>query len=186
MPATPAMAETEFRACLSAARSGDDAAWASLYRWLAPQILGFLESARVPDAEDVLGDVFLEVARRIRRFSGDARGFRSWVFTIARTRRADAIRRRVRRPEEPFDMPVLEAIRSADDVEGEALATVGLGELLVVLDQLTDDQSEVLVLRALGGWTAREVGEITDRSTGAVEQLQHRALAALRMLLDSA
>jgi RNA polymerase sigma-70 factor (ECF subfamily) len=63
---------------------------------------------------------------------------------------------------------------------------VGLDELIGLLDQLTDDQSEVLVLRAIGGWTAREVGEITGRSTGSVEQLQHRATGALRELLDEA
>ncbi len=180
MTTTPGLADAEFRACLSAARSGDDVAWATLYRWLAPQVLGFLHSARVPDAEDVLGEVFLEVARRIGRFKGDARGFRAWVFTIARSRRVDSIRRRARRPEEPLDGPTIETYKSSDDVEGEALAIVSLDELLSVLDRLTYDQSEVLVLRALGGWTAREIGEITGRSTGSVEQLQHRALAALR------
>lgn len=184
MTSTPAMADAEFRSCLSSARAGDEAAWAALYGWLAPQVLGFFESARVPDAEDVLGEVFLDVARQIGRFEGDARGFRAWVFTIARGRRVDGIRRRVRNPEEPLDASTIETFKSADDVEGEALAIVGLDEMLAVLDHLTDDQSEVLVLRALGGWTAREVGEITDRSTGSVEQLQHRALAALREHLD--
>jgi RNA polymerase sigma-70 factor (ECF subfamily) len=72
------------------------------------------------------------------------------------------------------------------DVEGEALAMVGLEDLLGLLDQLTDDQSEVLILRAIGGWTSREIGEITGRTTGAVEQLQHRATRALRDLLDGA
>ncbi len=184
MTATPAMTDAAFRVCLRAARSGDEAAWATLYGWLAPQVLGFLRSARVPDPEDVLGEVFLEVACHIDRFKGDARGFRAWVFTMARGRRVDAIRHRARRPEEPLDGPTLEIFTSADDVEGEALAIVGLDELLTVLDHLTDAQSEVLVLRALGGWTAREVGEITGRSTGSVEQLQHRALAALREHLD--
>jgi RNA polymerase sigma-70 factor (ECF subfamily) len=108
------------------------------------------------------------------------------VFTIARARRVDAIRRRVRRPEEPHDTTDLESISGRVDVEGEVLATMALEELLAVLDQLTDDQSEVVVLRALGGWTSREIGEITGRSTGAVEQLQHRALDALRMLLRPA
>jgi RNA polymerase sigma-70 factor (ECF subfamily) len=48
----------------------------------------------MPDAEDVLGEVCLEVARRIGDFRGDSRGFRAWVFTIARSRRVDETRRR--------------------------------------------------------------------------------------------
>lgn len=183
MTVTPAMTDAEFRACLGAARSGDEAAWATLYGWLAPQVLGFLRSGRVPDPEDVLGDVFLEVARNIDSFQGDARGFRAWVFTIARSRRVDSIRKVSRRPEEPLRSSLSETLVSHADVEGEALATIGLEELLGVLDRLTDDQSEVIVLKALGGLTAREVGEITGRSTAAVEQLQHRALVSLRTIM---
>ncbi len=183
MTGTPPFTDTGFKSVLKRARSGDEPAWADLYAWLAPQVLGFLRSGRVPDPEDVLGDVFLELARSIDRFQGDARGFRAWVFTIARSRRVDSIRKVSRRTEEPLPSSLSETLVSHADVEGEALATIGLEELLVVLDRLTDDQSEVIVLKALGGLTAREVGEITGRSTAAVEQLQHRALASLRSIL---
>ena len=186
MSAHPGMAESEFRATLRAARAGEQAAWRDLYSWLAPQVLGFLRAGRVTDPEDVLGEVFLEVARRIHSFRGDARGFRAWVFTIARARRVDLVRRNARRLEDPVDPTAHLSIASMVDVEDEVLATVQLDELLVLLDQLTDDQCEVLVLRALGGWTAREVGEITGRTVGAVEQLQHRATRALRELLEGA
>ncbi len=181
---TTHMPDDDFRGHLRAARAGDERAWDVLYRWLAPQILGFLRASRMPDAEDVLGQVFLEVARRIGDFKGDARGFRAWVFTIARARRVDEIRRRTRRREDPLDPGTHELIPSRVDVEGEALAMVGLDDLVGLLDQLTDDQSEVLILRAIGGWTSREVGEITGRTTGSVEQLQHRASQALRDLLE--
>jgi RNA polymerase sigma-70 factor (ECF subfamily) len=180
------MENRDFRAHLRAARSGDERAWRLIYAWLAPQVLGFLRASRLPDPEDVVGDVFLEVARRIGDFRGDARGFRAWVFTIARARRIDEIRRRSRRREDPIDTRTHELIPSRIDVEAEALAMVGLDDLVKLLDQLTDDQSEVMILRAIGGWTAREVGEITGRSTGSVEQLQYRATQALRELLGGA
>jgi RNA polymerase sigma-70 factor (ECF subfamily) len=168
---------------LRAARVGDEVAWRALYDWLAPQILGFFRGCHLPDPEDVLGDVFLDVARRIGGFKGDARGFRAWVFTFARARRVDEIRRRVRRIEDPVDTAVHEMTVDRANVEQEALAMIGLEELLDHVAQLTDDQSEVVILRALGGWTAREIGEITGRSIGSVEQLQHRGIEALRNLL---
>jgi RNA polymerase sigma-70 factor (ECF subfamily) len=179
----PAMAEDEFRSRLRAARAGDERAWMAIYGWLAPQVLGFLRAGRVPDGEDVLGEVFLEVARRIDGFRGDSRGFRAWVFTIARARRVDLIRRQARRMEESVDMRQHDSIQAPVDVEGEAISMVALDDLIALLARLTDDQSEVLVLRAIGGWTAREIGEITGRSTGAVEQLQHRAVQTLRALI---
>lgn len=178
--------DSQFRTYLQAARLGDDEAWRVLYQWLAPQVLGYLRASRVPDAEDVLGDVFVDVARGIGRFRGDAPGLRAWVFTIARARRVDEIRRRVRRREDPLDTGIHEAVPSPDDVEGEALAMVALGDLLGLLDRLTDDQREVLILRALVDWTSKEVAEITGRTTGSVEQLQHRARRALQEMLDEA
>jgi RNA polymerase sigma-70 factor (ECF subfamily) len=182
----PGMPSGDFHRVLRAATGGDEPSWQALYSWLAPQVLGFLRAGRVSDPEDVLGDVFLEVARRISQFRGDERGFRAWVFTIARARRVDGIRREVRHREVPSDLVAHEAVSADIDVEGEALALVGLDELLSLLDHLTDDQSEVLILKAIGGWSAREVGEITGRSTGSVEQLQHRATRALRELLAEA
>jgi RNA polymerase sigma-70 factor (ECF subfamily) len=106
------------------------------------------------------------------------------VFTIARARRVDEIRRQARRQEDPLDGVPHQHLASRADVEAEALAMVGLADLVDLLDELTDDQSEVLVLRAIGGWTSREVAEITGRSIGSVEQLQHRAKKSLRDLLD--
>jgi RNA polymerase sigma-70 factor (ECF subfamily) len=180
------MPDREFRSHLASARRGDEAAWHVLYGWLAPQVLGFLRASRIPDPEDVLGAVFVEVAQRIGSFQGDARSFRAWVFTIARARRVDEVRRWARRRESPLDSGAHEAIPAPVDVEGQALSAVALDELLGVLDQLTDDQREVLILRALDGWTSKQVAEITGRTVGAVEQLQHRARQSLQGLLGEA
>ncbi|HEY6628776.1 MAG TPA: RNA polymerase sigma factor [Acidimicrobiia bacterium] len=185
MPPIPSLTDREFSSYLRAARAGDEGAWRALYDWLAPQILGFLRSSGLPDPDDVLGDVFLDLARGVKDFKGNAKGFRALVFTIARARRVDEFRRLSRRSEEPLDAVIHDLAPAGSDVEHEALALVALDDLLEILGQLTDDQAEVLVLRALGGWTSREIGEITGRSTGAVEQLQHRATEALRDLLEA-
>ena len=60
-----------------------------------------------------------------------------------------------------------------------------LDDFLSNLEILTDDQAEVLVLRVVADLTAREVAEATGRTVGSVEQLQHRALVALRDLLQT-
>ena len=49
--------------------------------------------------------------------------------------------------------------------------------------RLTPEQQEVLALRFGEGLTAAEAGRIMDKSTGAVEALQHRAVASLRRIL---
>lgn len=183
---TPQAVSRDFKGVLRAARAGDESAWDAIYRWLAPEVLGFLKGSRVRDPEDVLGDVFLEVARRIGDFRGDRRGFRAWVFTIARSRRIDDIRRRARQREDRLDTGEQAVIPSRIDVEQQALGTVVLDDLMGYFDVLTDDQAEVLLLRTLGGWNSREIAEITGRTVGSVEQLHHRATRSLREILEGA
>lgn len=57
-------------------------------------------------------------------------------------------------------------------------------EIRHTLDQLRDDYRTVLILRFISGLTAEETGAVMGRTTTAVRVLQHRALAALRNLLD--
>jgi RNA polymerase sigma-70 factor (ECF subfamily) len=182
---TPQWSGGEFARLLRRARVGDDDAWSQIYRWLAPEVLGFLTGTGLDDSEDILGDVFLEVARRIADFEGDQRGFRAWVFTIARSRRIDVLRKRARNPHWRLDTAEHEVLPASDDVEADVVGNLSLQDLLDYLKMLTDDQAEVLVLRAIGELTAPEIAEITGRTVGAVEQLQHRATKALRHVLET-
>ena len=142
-----------------------------LYRDLAPAVLGYLRGQGVPDPEDLLGEVFLQVARDLRAVRGDQVAVRRWVFTLARNRVIDDARRRSRRPvttggavperagpdrEEPLDPSLLSAI-----------------------DRLTPDQREVVLLRFVADLPIEAVARITGRTAGAVKALQHRALVQL-------
>jgi DNA-directed RNA polymerase specialized sigma24 family protein len=71
---------------------------ADLYRRLAPPVLGYLRSQGVADADDLLGEIFLQVVRDLSRFRGDDAALRRWVFTIAHHRIVDTRRRAGGRP----------------------------------------------------------------------------------------
>lgn len=138
-------------------------------------MLGYLRSQRVPEAEDVLGEVFLQVARDLRRFKGDDDACRRWVFSIAHNRMVDAFRRRDRRPEEPGPVPE----QAVDDIL-DALDPA----LMAALDALTPDQREVVVLRFVADLPLEAVARITGRPAGAVKSLQHRALRNLQQAVS--
>lgn len=168
---------------LDAARRGDDAAWTHLYGDLAPVLLGYLRGRGAPDAEDLVGEVWIQVVRHIDTFEGDERGFRSWVFTIAHRRLIDVRRARLRRPEDLSPAEDLEPSLPPTESEPEALATLGTEEVLALLDHLTDDQREVLLLRLVGGLRLGEVAEVTGRPRQAVKSLQKRGIEHLRRLV---
>lgn len=170
-----------FDRTLRAARRGRDRAWDDIYADLAPVVLGYLRGRGFPDAEDILGDTFLEVVRDLRRFEGDERGFRSWVLAIAHHRGLDAARRRARRPSDATGDAVLEAAAPAvADAESEVLARFATEETVAALAGLGEAQREVLLLRILGGLTAAEIAEVTGRTREAVKALQKRAITQLR------
>jgi RNA polymerase sigma-70 factor (ECF subfamily) len=156
---------------------GDAPNAAQLYRELAPAVLGYLRTQRVPDPEDALGEVFLSVARDLRRFSGDRAALRRWVFSIAHNRAMDAHRKASR------NRSTLEAELS--EAGSRAVATPAPPEpldpeLVAALDLLSAEQREVVVLRFVADLPLEAVAKVTGRKVGAVKALQHRALENLR------
>ncbi|MGH9179549.1 MAG: RNA polymerase sigma factor [Acidimicrobiales bacterium] len=148
-----------------------------IYRALAPAVLGYLRAQRAPEPEDVLGEVFLQVARDLGTFRGDDDALRRWVFAIAHNRLLDARRRVARRPA-TADRPVPEQAAPPPDV--------GLDPALVdALDELTPDQREVVVLRFVADLSLADVAQLTRRRVGAVKALQHRALETLARCLST-
>lgn len=146
-----------------------------LYQELAPAVLGYLRSQRVSDPEDLLGEVFLQVARDVTSFDGDAAAVRRWVFTIAHNRIIDDVRRRARRPQISDHVPPDVAARPTTEPFDPTLRAA--------LDQLTPEQREVLVLRFVADLPLEVVAEVTGRRVGAVKAMQHRALANLAKLV---
>jgi RNA polymerase sigma factor (sigma-70 family) len=173
------MSPERFTSLLVAAREGSEAAWQELYNSLAPIVLGYLRANSAPDAEDVLSEVFLQVARDINRFDGEEPGFRSWVFTIAHHRLIDARRHSARRPVELSAEPP-EPIGRADDAAEEALAKIGTDEVKRVLGVLSDEQRAVLLLRVIGDLSIEDVAKAVGKRPGAVKALQRRGLAAVK------
>lgn len=148
---------------------------ANAYRTLAPAVLGYLRSQRVADPEDVLGEVFLHVARDVGRFRGDEAALRRWVFSIAHNRSMDA-HRKAKRDRSRLEAEIAEE-RSAPAEAPTDLLDPGL---IAALAKLSDEQREVVVLRFVADLSLEEVADITGRTTGAVKAMQHRAMDNLR------
>jgi RNA polymerase sigma-70 factor (ECF subfamily) len=149
----------------------------ALYRRLSAPVLGYLRASGRPDAEDILGEVFLQVARDLGGFpqADDPEAVRRWVFTIARNRVLDAARRDRRRPS--IDGA------SVPDHPARPPADLPDPELVAALRRLTDEQREVLALRFVADLPLEDVARLTGRSAGAVKAMQHRALEQLRSSL---
>jgi RNA polymerase sigma factor (sigma-70 family) len=174
-----------FPEVLAAARLGAEWAWRALHRELAPQVIGYLRARGAGSPEDLAGEVFLRLFRDLHRFEGGEGDFRAFAFTIAHHRLVDERRARARRPEKPALVEVLDAYAPSGNVEGEAVESLRTQEIRRLIEGLSPDQQEVLLLRIVGGLNAEEVAAATGRGAWAVRALQRRGLAALRKKLSS-
>lgn len=174
-----------FERLIDAAKAGADWAWARIYDDLAPAMLGYMRARGAQDPEAVVGEVFVQLVRDIKRFEGDEAGFRSWVFVMAHHRLLDDFRKRSRRPESLTANEDLHPVvdeTDTGDVEGSVIDSIRASELRRSLDRLTPDQRDVVLLRVFGGLKFVEIAEAVGKRTGAVKALHRRGIEALKQM----
>ena len=174
-----------FDEVLLAARAGAEWAWAEIYRDLASPVMSYLRGKGARSPEDLTGDVFVQVVRSIGTFEGDERGFRSWVFTIARNRLLDVAKYERRHPAQASPPEALiHAAGTTGDPEGEASNALDVEQVRALISRLSPDQQDVLLLRLFGGLSLEEVAHALGKRVGAIKALQRRGLASLKRELS--
>jgi RNA polymerase sigma-70 factor (ECF subfamily) len=167
---------------LRRARAYEPDALAELYDRNAPRMYAYIYR-RVSDpalAEELTAELFLRVLRAIRCDQAWSDSFIAWLYRIAHNLVVDHYRRQ---PPAPC-LPLHESLAALEaDPATIAEDAVASEHLRAAIGRLTPDQQEVLALRFGEGLTAAETAQILGKSTGAVQALQHRALAALRRIV---
>lgn len=170
---------------LKSAKDGDTEAFGFLYERYAERVFRFLFAHldNRLDAEDLTEEVFLRVWRSLPNFREQGVPFLAFIFRIARNALIDHYRRSSQVKNQVSIEEV--SIRDGNPGPGEsALSSLEREELRISLEQLREDYRTVLVLRFLSELSPEETAQVMGRSTGAVRVLQHRALLALREMLD--
>ena len=67
--------------------------------------------------------------------------------------------------------------------EDAALQSIGRRSMLELIENLSLEQQQVLMLKFLFNFSNGEAGTVLGKSEGAVKSLQHRALASLQKQL---
>lgn len=163
------------------AGQGDSTALGHIYDAYAERIYYYLYR-RVGDgplAEDLTADVFLRVVESVGTARFCQGSLAPWLYRMAHNRLIDHYRR-------DRELPMLEdgPEAAANAPSAEENLEIDPGVLRSALRRLTPDQQQVIALKFMEDWSNAQVAEAMGRTEGAVESLQHRALAALRRTLE--
>jgi RNA polymerase sigma-70 factor (ECF subfamily) len=133
------------------------------------------------DAEDPTTQTFLRMLEAIGRFRWQSAPFSAWLFRIAHNLTMDHFRasrrwQRRRRSRSPRARP-------SRPRRTPALQSIGRKSMLELIENLSLEQQQVLMLKFLFNFSNGEAGTVLDKSEGAIKSLQHRALASLQKQL---
>ena len=156
----------------------DEAAFAALFGHFAPRVKAFLVKSGVEPAlaEDCMQDVMAAVWHKSHLFDPRRASVATWIFTIARNRKIDLIRRS-RRPE-PEDIPWGPEPEPDPD---EALTLQQQGERLGSALESLPEKQRVLVEKAFyGDMSHSEIAAATGLPLGTIKSRLRLALERLR------
>ncbi len=166
------------------AQQGDRDALEELYLEHFDRIYSYLHMTvgNRHDAEDLTTQTFLKMLESIGKFRWSTAPFSAWLFRIAHNVAMDHFRARRRwQPEEEVPEPA----QVESSAEEEALKVLSNENMFDLIEQLSDEQRQVLILKFVFDFSNHEAATVLGKTEGAVKSLQHRALASLQTHVTS-
>ena len=178
---TPALAAD----LLDALAAGPDRrAFKRLFAHFAPRVKSYLRRLGAEDqqAEELSQEVMLTVWRRAHLYDRRQAAASTWIFTIARNKRIDAIRRDKRPELDPDDPAIVPEPETPADQRVEASQRQDL--LRHAVARLPDEQARLLRLSYFEDKSHSTIAEELDLPLGTVKSRLRLALSRLKSLLE--
>jgi RNA polymerase sigma factor (sigma-70 family) len=165
------------------ATTRDRAAFRRLFDHYGPRVKAYLRRLGTDEdtAEDLTQEVFVSIWRRAEQFDPAKASVGTWVFTIARNKRIDALRRD-RAPMQEADDPALEIDPAP---RGDAVAELAQMSALVMraVETLPEEQKKLLKIFYFEEKPHSAIAQELGLPLGTVKSRLRLALAKLRALL---
>lgn len=164
------------------ASAGDTDAFGELYDLYLKKIYNyvFYRVHSQMDAEDITAKVFIRALNNIHRYEDRGYPFSAWLYRIAHNLVANWYRDISKRP-----------VLSIDDYQERDMSVLANPEKAIVRSEeeekllffilsLPEERQQLIILKFVDGLSNNEIGEIMNRTEGAIKSLYHRTLVSLR------
>ena len=185
------MSETEY---IEKSRQGDMQAFEQLVILYENKILNYCYRmlGNRTDAEDATQEVFVKLFRFLDSFTGQS-AFSTWLFKIASNVCLDFLRKHKRQRTETVSLHQQNAegeefLLNVEDTGPSPYDTMQQREahraLASALDNMSQEQRQVIVLRDIEGLSYEEIARIIGVAEGTVKSRINRARQQLKKLLE--
>ena len=181
----PAAKDKELTSLISRIASfKDKTAFSELFKLVGPRIKGYLMKLGSSDvaAEDILQEVMLTVWRKSETFDRSKAAVSTWLFTIARNKRIDMLRKEIRPQLDPLD-PMLSPNQeaAADDIYGSNQEAMKISK---AIEQLPTDQAVLIKMTYYEDKSHSIIADELKMPLGTVKSRIRLASTRLRKLLE--
>ncbi len=151
----------------------------AIYRYV------YYRVGNIEDAEDLTARVFMRALKHVHNYHDRGVPFSAWLYRIAHNVVANFHRDNRRHPSVPLDDAQMELHDvHHDDADSKIDVDWQRDRLIRAIRLLPEDRQQLVVLKFVEQMQNAEIGQIMNRSEGAVKSLYHRTLAQLREVLD--
>ncbi len=163
--------------------SRDREAFAELFGYFAPRIKAYLlrRGAAPAEAEELAQEAMIMVWRRAQTFDPAKSAASTWIFTIARNKRIDALRREKRPDYDPEDPSLAPAVPPAADRAVEV--TQQAGRLAEAIAGLPEEQAALVRMAYFEDKAHGQIAAETALPLGTVKSRLRLAMGRLRKAL---
>jgi len=165
---------------VSVAERQDRTAFADLFGHFGPRIKGFMLKTGANDdlAEEVVQETMVTLWTKARLYDPAKAGASTWIFTIARNKRIDLLRRRNRPEPDPHD-PMFQPDPPPDGEQ--ALSTLeDQDRVRLAMKTLPAEQLEIVRLSFFEGLAHSAIAERLDLPLGTVKSRLRLAFKKVR------
>ncbi|WP_299624790.1 sigma-70 family RNA polymerase sigma factor [Pelagibius sp.] len=164
-------------------RNRDRDAFAELFQYFGPRVKAYLmrQGANEALAEELVQESMIMVWRRAESFDVSKSGASTWIFTIARNKRIDALRREKRPEYDPDDPALVPA--AVEDADAMVEAAQQSQRLSVAIKTLSKEQADLVKMAYFEDKAHGRIAEETALPLGTVKSRLRLALGHLRKAL---
>ena len=165
-------------------KNQDKLAFNSIFRYFAPRLKSFLVKAGSTDsqAEEVIQEVMIAVWTKSSTYDSSKSSVSTWIYTIARNKRIDKIRKEKRHylseSDEGLEIPV------DSTQEKEIFSAQVSNNLKKYMLNLPEEQSKLLKLSYFYNKTHADISEELKIPLGTVKSRIRLALTKMRHLVE--